>query len=246
MAKAVIFDYGVGNLLSLKCALEKAGLDVSIGTTAKDLENADAIALPGVGSFTPAATKLEAVKEVIQSKVAEGTPILGICLGLQLFFEKSEEGPGAGLGFFKGKVVRLQGDLKIPHMGWNTINIIRPCQLFDCIKEDSYVYFVHSLYPVPTDKSVVCTKTTYGTTFASAVEGKNVYGTAVSPRKIRRRWLADTAQLRQNSNEVTIYAVDSSNRFNEQQNRALNTGRSKNRQNLRPIRRASRSRTALA
>jgi imidazole glycerol-phosphate synthase subunit HisH len=183
MSKAVIFDYGVGNLLSLKCALEKAGLDVSIGTSGQDLAKADAIALPGVGSFTPAAEKLESVKEVIQNKVAEGTPLLGICLGLQLFFETSEEGSGDGLGFFKGKVVRLQGDLKIPHMGWNTINTVKPCQMFDGIKEDSYVYFVHSLYPVPTDKNIVCTETTYGTTFASAVEGKNVYGTQFHPEK---------------------------------------------------------------
>jgi glutamine amidotransferase len=183
MAKAVIFDYGVGNLLSLKCGLEKAGLDVSIGTSPADLAEADTIALPGVGSFTPAAEKLKAVREVIQNKVAEGTPLLGICLGLQLFFEASEEGPGDGLGFFKGKVVRLQGNLKIPHMGWNTISITRPCELFNGVKEDSYVYFVHSLYPVPTDESIVCTKTTYGTTFASAVAEKNVYGTQFHPEK---------------------------------------------------------------
>jgi glutamine amidotransferase len=183
MAKAVIFDYGVGNLLSLKCALEKVGLDVSIGTSADDLAKADAIALPGVGSFTPAAKKLEDVKEVIQSKVSEGTPLLGICLGLQLFFEESEEGPGTGLGFFKGKIVRLQGDLKIPHMGWNTINITKQCELFDGIKEDTFVYFVHSLYPTPTEENVICTKTTYGATFASAVENKNVYGTQFHPEK---------------------------------------------------------------
>jgi glutamine amidotransferase len=183
MAKAVIFDYGVGNLLSLKCALEKAGLDVSIGTTGDSLAKADAIALPGVGSFTPAAEKLECVKEVIQNKVSEGTPLLGICLGMQLFFDSSEEGPGAGLGFFKGKVMRLQGDLKIPHMGWNTINMANPCELFDGIKEDTYVYFVHSLYPAPADESIVCTKTTYGTTFTSAVAGKNVYGTQFHPEK---------------------------------------------------------------
>jgi glutamine amidotransferase len=183
MVKAVIFDYGVGNLLSLKCALEKAGLDVSIVTSGQDLTKADAIALPGVGSFTPAAEKLGGVKEVIQNKVAEGTPLLGICLGLQLFFEQSEEGLGNGLGFFKGNVVRLQGNLKIPHMGWNTINMTKPCELFDGIKEDSYVYFVHSLYPVPQDKSIVCTETTYGTTFASAVVVKNVYGTQFHPEK---------------------------------------------------------------
>jgi imidazole glycerol-phosphate synthase subunit HisH len=183
MSKTVIFDYGVGNLLSLKCALEKAGLDVSIGTSGQDLTQADAIALPGVGSFTPAANKLEGVKEVIQNKVAEGTPLLGICLGLQLFFESSQEGPGKGIGIFKGKVVRLQGDLKIPHMGWNTINMTRPCKLFDDVKEESYVYFVHSLYPVPKDKSIVCTETTYGTTFASTVEDKNVYGMQFHPEK---------------------------------------------------------------
>lgn len=183
MPKAVIFDYGVGNLLSLKCALEKAGLDVSIGTSGQDLAEADALALPGVGSFTPAAEKLEGVKDVVQSKVAEGTPLLGICLGLQLFFEASEEGPGYGLGFFKGNVVRLQGDLKIPHMGWNTLNIVKPGGLFDGIKEDSYVYFVHSLYPAPADSGIVCTETTYGATFASAVCNENVYGTQFHPEK---------------------------------------------------------------
>ena len=94
MANAVIFDYGVGNLLSLKTALEKAGLKASIGTTAQDLAEADAIALPGVGSFTAASSKLDLIKETLQTKVIDGTPLLGICLGLQLFFEKSEEGPG--------------------------------------------------------------------------------------------------------------------------------------------------------
>ncbi|MCL1978394.1 MAG: imidazole glycerol phosphate synthase subunit HisH [Candidatus Bathyarchaeota archaeon] len=183
MANAVIFDYGVGNLFSLKCALEKTGLDVSIGTSEQDLAEADAIVLPGVGSFTPTAKKLECVKKVIQNKVAEGTPILGICIGLQLFFEESAEGPGAGLGFFKGKVIRLQGDLKIPHMGWNTISLVKSCELFDDIKESTYVYFVHSFYPAPTDESVVCTKTTYGTTFASAVADKSMYGIQFHPEK---------------------------------------------------------------
>ncbi|MDR2708179.1 MAG: imidazole glycerol phosphate synthase subunit HisH, partial [Nitrososphaerota archaeon] len=114
MVKAVVFDYGVGNLLSIKCALERVGFNVSIGVGEQDLAGADSIILPGVGSFTPAVEKLECVKEVIRSKVAEGVPLLGICLGLQLFFEESAEGSGAGLAFFKGRVVRLQGGLKIP------------------------------------------------------------------------------------------------------------------------------------
>ncbi len=183
MANAVIFDYGVGNLLSLRTALEKAGLDASIGTTAQDLAKADAIALPGVGSFTAALERLDTVKEILQTKVSEGTPLLGICLGLQLFFESSEEGPGDGLAYFKGTVKQLPNTVKVPHMGWNTLNIIKPNELFDGIAEDTYVYFVHSLYPVPQDQSIVCTKTAYGTTFTSAIASKNIYGTQFHPEK---------------------------------------------------------------
>ncbi len=183
MPEAVIFDYGVGNLLSLKTALEKAGLTASIGTTAKDFAKADAIALPGVGSFTPASSKLDAVKEILQTKIKDGTPLLGICLGLQLFFETSEEGPGTGLALFKGKNVQLPNTVKVPHMGWNTLNILKPNELFDGITEGTYVYFVHSLYPVPKDKSIVCTTTTYGTTFTSAIASKNIYGTQFHPEK---------------------------------------------------------------
>lgn len=183
MANVVIFDYGVGNLLSLKTALEKAGLSVSIGTTAADLTKADAIALPGVGSFTAALDRLGKVKAELQAKVQEGTPLLGICLGLQLFFESSEEGPGEGLAFFKGKVITLPKTVKVPHMGWNTLEIVKQNELFDAISEDTFVYFVHSLYPDPKDKSIICTKTTYGTTFASAVASKNIYGTQFHPEK---------------------------------------------------------------
>ena len=183
MAKAVIFDYGVGNLLSLKTALEKAGLEASVGTSAKEIACADAIALPGVGAFTPAAAKLKSVKETLIKKIQSGTPLLGICLGLQLFFEASEEGPGNGLALFKGKTVQLPNTVKVPHMGWNTLNIIKQNELFDGVKEGSYVYFVHSLYPVPQDKSIVCTQTEYGTTFTSAVASKNIYGTQFHPEK---------------------------------------------------------------
>jgi glutamine amidotransferase len=183
VAKAVIFDYGVGNLLSLKTALEKAGLKAEIGTSAKELATADAIALPGVGAFTAASEKLNAVKETLIKKVEEGTSLLGICLGLQLFFEKSEEGPGRGLSLFKGKNIRLPSTVKVPHMGWNTLNIVKKNELLDGIKEGSYVYFVHSLYPVPVDKETVITQTEYGTTFTSAVASKNIYGTQFHPEK---------------------------------------------------------------
>jgi len=183
MPEAVIFDYGVGNLLSLKTALEKAGLTASIGTKVQDLAKADAIALPGVGSFTAASSKLDAVKEILQTKIHEGTPLLGICLGLQLFFESSQEGPGDGLALFKGKNMQLPNTVKVPHMGWNTLNIVKPNELFDDIAEGSYVYFVHSLYPVPKDKKIVSTTTEYGTTFTSSIASKNIYGTQFHPEK---------------------------------------------------------------
>ena len=183
MPKAVIFDYGVGNILSLKTALEKAGLSVIIGTTSADLADADAIALPGVGSFTASLEKLDTVKDTIEQKMSEGTPILGICLGMQLFFEKSEEGPGDGLSFLQGKVVQLPRTVKVPHMGWNTLNIVKPNKLLDGIAEGTYVYFVHSLYPVPKDQNIVVTKTDYGTTFTSAVAKGNIYGTQFHPEK---------------------------------------------------------------
>jgi glutamine amidotransferase len=183
VAKAVIFDYGVGNLLSLKTALEKAGLEAAIATSSKDLAEADAVALPGVGAFSPASKKLQSIKETLRNKIKDGTPLLGICLGLQLFFETSEEGPGNGLALFKGKTVQLPSTVKVPHMGWNTLNIVRQNELFDGIAEGSYVYFVHSLYPVPADKNIVVTQTEYGTTFTSAVATKNIYGTQFHPEK---------------------------------------------------------------
>jgi len=183
MPEAVIFDYGVGNLLSLKCALEKVGLNAEIGVSAQQLKKADAIALPGVGSFSAAITKLDAVKETLLETVENGTPLIGICLGLQLFFPESEEGPGKGLALFEGKNVRLKGEMKVPHMGWNTLRLVQQNALFDGVAEGSYVYFVHSLYPVPTDKAIVTTETEYGATFTSAIASKNVFGTQFHPEK---------------------------------------------------------------
>jgi glutamine amidotransferase len=163
--------------------LEKAGLTATIGTTSADLKDADAIALPGVGSFTAALERLDTVKETLQTKLQEGTPLLGICLGLQLFFESSTEGPGEGLAFFKGTVKELPNSVKVPHMGWNTLDFAKSNPLFDGIDEGTYVYFVHSLYPEPTAPSIIISKTDYGTTFTSAVNQKNIYGTQFHPEK---------------------------------------------------------------
>ncbi len=183
MPEAVIFDYGVGNLLSLKCALEKVGLTVEIDDSAQQLNKADAIALPGVGSFSAAITKLDSVKDTLLTAVENGTPLIGICLGLQLFFPESEEGPGKGLALFEGKNVRLRGEVKVPHMGWNTLRLVKQNPLFDGVADESYVYFVHSLYPVPTDKDIVASETEYGETFTSAIASKNVFGTQFHPEK---------------------------------------------------------------
>ena len=183
MPEAVIIDYGVGNLLSLKCALEKVGLTVKIGLSTQQLKKADAIALPGVGSFPAAASKLEAVKTELVDAVKSGVPLLGVCLGLQLFFSESEEGAGAGLALFEGRNVCLPNRVKVPHMGWNTLRIVRQSELLDGVGDEAYVYFVHSLYPVPVDNSIVCTETDYGVTFTSTIAAKNVYGMQFHPEK---------------------------------------------------------------
>jgi len=183
MPEAVIIDYGVGNLLSLKCALEKVGLTVKIGLSAQQLKKADAIALPGVGSFSAAAVKLDAVKEELVDAVKSGVPLLGICLGLQLFFPESEEGAGTGLALLEGKNVCLPNSVKVPHMGWNTLKIVKQNELLDGVADGAYVYFVHSLYPVPVDNGIVCTETDYGATFTSTIAAKNVYGMQFHPEK---------------------------------------------------------------
>ena len=183
MPEVVIFDYGVGNLLSLKCALEKVGLNTTISVSAQQLKKADAIALPGVGNFSAAITKLDTVKDTLLTAVESGTPLIGICLGLQLFVPESDEGPGKGLALFEGKNVWLRGEVKVPHMGWNTLRLVKQNPLFDGVADGSYVYFVHSLYPVPTDKEIVASETEYSETFTSAIASKNVFGTQFHPEK---------------------------------------------------------------
>jgi imidazole glycerol-phosphate synthase subunit HisH len=183
MPEAVIIDYGVGNLLSLKCALQKVGLNVTVGLSPRQIKSADAIALPGVGNFSAAAAKLDAVREELIDAVKSGTPIFGICLGLQLFFQDSEEGAGKGLALFEGRNVRLPSSVKVPHMGWNTLRMVKQNEIWEGVDDEAYVYFVHSLYPVPVDKEIVCAETDYGATFTSAIASKNVYGTQFHPEK---------------------------------------------------------------
>jgi glutamine amidotransferase len=185
-----LIDYGSGNLRSAQKALLKVGADVHIARCPADLADARAVVLPGVGAFDDCVNALqkqdmlEASREFIRS----GRPFLGICVGYQALFEKSEEfnSCAAGLGVFKGKVVRFpeEAGLKIPQIGWNQIELARPdCPLFRGVPSGSYVYFVHSFFPEPVDAGIVATRTTHGQNFASAVWRDNVYATQFHPEK---------------------------------------------------------------
>jgi len=167
----------------LKRALEKVGFNSIIGSSPLQLKEADAIVLPGVGNFSAALKNLGSLKEEIRELVRGGIPVLGICLGMQLFFPESEEGEGIGLALFQGKNVQLPSFVKVPHMGWNTLRIVKQNELLEGISDESYVYFVHSCYPVPMDKDIICAETTYGITFSSAIAKQNVYGTQFHPEK---------------------------------------------------------------
>jgi glutamine amidotransferase len=183
MSVASVVDYGVGNLFSMKNALQKTSLKVAIVNDPKKIETADAIILPGVGNFGAAALKLQTFKEAIFKGVDNGAPLLGSCLGMQLLFNGSDESPGEGLGILDGWVKRFKGNLKVPHMGWNTIKTLRNSLLLEGIPDGSYFYFVHSFYPCPRDSAVSLAVTEYGKQFTSVVEKDQVYGTQFHPEK---------------------------------------------------------------
>ena len=185
-----LLDYGSGNLRSVEKALKKVGADVRLATSPKGMREARAVVLPGVGAFDDCITAmqrqelLDGVKQFIKT----GRPFLGICVGYQALFEKSEEfnSCAAGLGVFAGRVVRFteQPGLKIPQIGWNQIEITQPaCPILRGIVEGSYVYFVHSFFPRPVDESIIATRTIYGERFASAVWKDNVFATQFHPEK---------------------------------------------------------------
>ncbi|MEM2319837.1 MAG: imidazole glycerol phosphate synthase subunit HisH [Candidatus Bathyarchaeia archaeon] len=176
-------DYGVGNLFSLKCALEKVGFTVSIGLLKRQLKQAEAIILPGVGDFSTASKNLSPIKDTLIGLANGGIPIIGICLGMQLLFQKSEEGEGEGLALLEGESVHLPKVVKVPHMGWNTVQTVKQNYLFEGLKSGLYYYFAHSYYTIPADREVICGETTYGTTFASVVAKQNIFGTQFHPEK---------------------------------------------------------------
>jgi imidazole glycerol-phosphate synthase subunit HisH len=176
-----IFNYGAGNLFSIQAALRKHGARTALTKDGKRLDEADAVVLPGVGSFNQAAKMLPMRK--IRDAVDSGKPLLGVCLGLQLFFSKSEEGAGRGLSLFPGEVKKFRSSgVKVPQIGWNTLTVRRGSELTDGLDEESWVYYVNSFYPATKGTWVVATSE-YGVEFPALVSEKNVYGTQFHPEK---------------------------------------------------------------
>ena len=185
----VIIDYGVGNLFSLLCSLKAIGEEARVSSDPEDLRSADRLILPGVGAVEDAAKKLResGLDTILREEVAKGKPLLGICLGMQLLFEKSYEyGEHEGLGLLKGTIVPMKGvidaSLKIPHIGWNPLIFKGACPIFKYINEGDCVYFVHSYYATDCDDSVVATAE-YSKELTAAVNQDNIYGCQFHPEK---------------------------------------------------------------
>ncbi len=183
-----IIDYDAGNIRSVEKALVYLGQDVVVTRDAQRILSADKVILPGVGSFGDAMGKLRqyGLEEVIRKVVEKNTPFLGICLGLQLLFERSDETPGVeGLGILKGEILRIPetSGLKIPHMGWNSLEFPREGRLFRNLPADPYVYFVHSYYLKAEEEEIVTATTEYGTHIHASVEQDNVFACQFHPEK---------------------------------------------------------------
>jgi glutamine amidotransferase len=181
-----VIDYGAGNLRSIQKALERRGLAVRIIAEPGPLAEADALVVPGDGAFGPAMAQFRSrgFADRIRPFVDSGRPFLGICLGMQLLFDESEEdGRHRGLGLLPGRVVRLSGSIKVPHMGWNALRFLRPSPLLEGCVPDDYVYFIHSYHAVPADHEVVAATAEYGGQVAAVVGRGNVWATQFHPEK---------------------------------------------------------------
>ncbi len=183
-----IIDYGAGNLRSVKNAFDFLGEPCIITGNSSDILSADKVILPGVGAFGDAMKCMRdsGLVETVKTAALSGRPFLGICLGLHLLFEESGESPGVkGLGVFKGQVVKIPdcGGLKIPHMGWNSINVTKNSKILRNINKEPYVYFVHSYYIQACDRSIVSAVTEYGEALDIAVEHENIFALQFHPEK---------------------------------------------------------------
>lgn len=183
-----VIDYDAGNIKSVEKALDFLGQEADVTGEKEKILAADHVVLPGVGAFGDAMENLRSrgLDQVIYEVIRRGTPFLGICLGLQLLFERSDEAPGAeGLGVLKGEILRIpeSDGLKIPHMGWNSLHLQNNGRLFRGVEENAYVYFVHSYYLKAADESIVKASTEYGTHIHASVEKDNVFACQFHPEK---------------------------------------------------------------
>lgn len=198
-----IIDYGMGNLRSVQKGFEKAGHAALITSDTAEIRSADKVVLPGVGAFGDAMDELHRRRliEPIRETLAAGKPFLGICLGLQLLFETGHEGGRhEGLGVLPGEVVRfdLSSDYKVPHIGWNQLEIVRPAPILAGLSSGTHVYFVHSYYVAPVDRAVVAAETNYGVPFTATVWRDNLFATQFHPEKSQAdglRMLKNFAEL---------------------------------------------------
>lgn len=189
MVKISIFDYGAGNIFSLKSSLQRNGAEEVQIINYLDFDNTsdeiDGIVLPGVGNFDPAIISINKCRSGFSKIIEKNIPILGICLGMEMLFEKSEEGQLAGLDIIKGEVLSLPKNLvKIPHIGWNCLEITgRNSKLFEGISNGSWVYFVHSYYTTPKNSDIITSKSNYGINIPASIEVNNIYCTQFHPEK---------------------------------------------------------------
>lgn len=197
----VIVDYGMGNLQSVQNGFAGAGYAAMISGDPADISAASGLVLPGVGAFGRAMANLRklGLDQLLLERAGAGVPLLGICLGLQLLFDRSEEqGDHRGLSLIRGEVVMFRGGMKVPHIGWNSIGVLRGHPLLDGIKSGDYFYFVHSYYAVPKAPEVVLAAATYGVPFPAVVGQGNIFGIQFHPEKSSRlglRILANFGRL---------------------------------------------------
>ena len=185
MTRIAIFDYGAGNLFSLKSSLERNGAEsVDIIYNLKELSKFDGLILPGVGNFDPAIKSIESSVGYLDKAIDNCIPLLGICLGMEILFNKSEEGKLEGLKILSGEVVMLpKGKVKVPHMGWNNLKIKTQSKLLKGVKDKSWVYFVHSYKTVPKDHKLVVATSDYGVSIPATIERNNLIGVQFHPEK---------------------------------------------------------------
>ena len=184
MVNVAIFDYGAGNIFSLKNSLEKTGATVDVITNFDKPNIYSGLLLPGVGNFDPAIKSIcKSSKTGFNDYIKDSTPVLGICLGMEMFFEKSEEGNEKGLGIINGDVIILPSSMKVPHMGWNNLEIKKPGKILEGVNDDAWVYFVHSYRVKPTNNDVITAESDYGIKVPAVVEQGNFFGTQFHPEK---------------------------------------------------------------